>query len=498
MNDSLKSMKGIVREGLSRPVTAITILDTLILLLLFLYLGFFFYRSLVVLFFPYAFPLEVPYVVMVRMLGEGGSLYELYDLNRSDIKLLCTYGPVHPLLVGFLVHFFGFSFILGRLVSLVFCLSVGVIIFLFVWRETRDTFCSTVSTLIFFASPWVYDWVACFRSLEFLGITFCFIGMYIIQYYRHSKWVYTSAVFFTLGVYTKLYLVSAPLAALIYLLLEDRRLAIRIGSLFLLFSTAVFLSLNHITHGQYYANIVAARIFMGDFEMYGAPYFYTLFIMCPVLIGLVTVFLLNGMQRERYSLFSFWFIAALLITFYVSGYESWFHYLIEPFGVICIISGITLSYVRQILKAGLPLLPSSIVLVQALCLFHAPFLPQKVQDHYFFSNYTPLPTLQERNYLDRVSKIVDSAKGKVLSLDGTFLRDGNPAELVLVDYHKYPSVVSAGLGDDSSFINRIRSKEFALIVCAPDYKNPYLECVKEYYTLKEKVGPFRLYRPKEE
>ncbi|HHT9118418.1 MAG TPA: glycosyltransferase family 39 protein, partial [Candidatus Hypogeohydataceae bacterium YC38] len=284
MNDSFKSIKGIISKGLSRPVTAITILDTFSLLLLFLYLGFFFYRASVVLFFPYAFPLEVPYAVQVKMLGEGGSLYELYDLNRSDTKIPCAHGPVHPLLVGFLVHSFGFSFILGRLVGLIFCLFLGVIISLFVWRETRDIFCSAVSALLFFASPSVYNWVACFRSMEFLGVTFCFIGMYIIQYYRHSKWVYTSAVLFTLGVYTKFYLVSAPIAALIYLLLEDRKLAIRMGSLFLLLSAAVFLSLNHVTHGQYYANIVAARVFMGDFEMYGAPYFYILFIMCPVLI----------------------------------------------------------------------------------------------------------------------------------------------------------------------------------------------------------------------
>jgi len=482
-----------------------TILAWTSLVFLAVYFAFFLYRSFYLIAYRYPTLFVEPYLLEgARLLGRGQNIYT--DIQEPPY-LGVVYPPFFFVVVGLMFRLFGVSYAVGRSISFVSAILIGLVIYKATLQETKQRFVASVAALLFFAAHYVYTFVPDFR-VDMLGILLAFSGVFVLSRARENGWlpIVVSPILFSLAFYTKQSLLVAPLAASLYLVVIGKiQKGVAVGALFAAIVVPLFLILNQLTHGQFYQHIVVFHALPLDLER-ALREMYKWVIMYPVICGLVLVGTLwLTTNRTHLSIWHGYLVASLLVALISTARVGvWINNLIELWAISCTVAGITLASIlnNDHERVGRDL-ALALLVVQCLVIFHAPFLPQSIQKNYFFYQFVrPDHLVSDVAELQARTEIVDLISTNRLEtlsfIDGlgNFL-DTTDSETIELSPEPfiYDQLHRMGCWNPDSFVQRIRNKEFDLIVSRTSLADYPYE-IEEHYSMRRQLSSFFLYEPK--
>lgn len=424
--------------------------------------------------------------------GEGFLLYFAYTLSQGhsiyqDISIYPyipgLYPPIFSLVCAGLVKIFGISFSTGRFVSVLSAILIGSLIYKIV-REKANKQIAIIGSLLFFASPYIYNWTRLFR-VDTLALLFSLVGIYFVFKYENNKKVYLSIPFFLLSIYTKQSFIAAPLASFTYLFLKDKKLGIKIICLFGLFAVLLFLLANYITNGQFYLHTVIYNANLFSINEVISSYIRMIRIH-TVLFGFAFFYVLYNVSKKKLSLFVIYFIISALVAVSAGKIGSNINYFIELIAVSCILSGMFLGKLR--FKTKKESLAS--ILVMTLLLIQLVL-------------FAPMPYVYDRSTGQKISSYILNTNGSILSEDAGFVVINNRD--LLIEMFMATQLEKQGLWDQSTFVGDLQNKKFSLIILEFDVGNDEImqsrfteqmvKAIRNNYHFIEKIGSYYIYKP---
>lgn len=200
--------------------------------------------------------------------GEGYS-----DITRLPFVVF-HYPPVFHLLSGLFAGVLNIEYLAaGRIVSVVSTLGSTIIIGVLIFRAVRareglmpSLLCALVAGLLVFMFNPVALWSQVMR-VDMAAIFLSFLGVYFgLQAPERPRYVYVSALFFMLAMYTKQTTIAAPLAMLLVLMVIRPRLA-GLGVVTALgFGLVALFALQLTTDGGFLEHIISYNINRFEFS----------------------------------------------------------------------------------------------------------------------------------------------------------------------------------------------------------------------------------------
>jgi len=171
--------------------------------------------------------------------------------NKEFISLL--YPPLYYLLSGGLAKILGGSFWTARLVSILSSFLSGFVIFQFVRKETKSSFCAFFTLGLFFASYQITgSWFDVAR-VDSLFMALSLSGIYLLRYYTNSlKGIFFAATFLSLAFFTKQAAIFFIIGSAGYLLFTQKEKCFIFTLTSSLFIIAGILLCNYLTDGWYW------------------------------------------------------------------------------------------------------------------------------------------------------------------------------------------------------------------------------------------------------
>jgi hypothetical protein len=203
---------------------------------------------------------EAPLMDQVRRIENRETLYKS-NINEPPF-VVSNYPPLFPYWVAATNSILKIPlFQAGRITSLLFSLVSGYIIGLFTYRLTENKWFGVFSATLFWGQPYVMIWSSLAR-VDLMALAFSLLGLWILYRYRESGLGLVLACFCLLAsAFTRqTYILSGPLAGFVWLWHYNRKRALIFLSSFGGFGLLLFGTINAITHGGFYMNIVVANI----------------------------------------------------------------------------------------------------------------------------------------------------------------------------------------------------------------------------------------------
>ncbi|MBU0672802.1 MAG: glycosyltransferase family 39 protein, partial [Candidatus Margulisbacteria bacterium] len=402
-------------------------------------------------------------------------------------------------LMAGLARVFGCSLALGRVFSFVTALLLAVLIGWLVKQSTKDGYVALIASLFYLASPYVYYQAHVFGDIMSLGIIFSLLGIYLVSKYEGSNKIYLSLPLFILAFYTKQPFVVAPAAACLYLFFKDKRTALKFGGTYALLVLTIFLMANCLTSGNFYFHTIAGNRFAYNLVKMLFEYITTIQVHF-VLLGFAAAFALNKLLKRELDLFSFYFCLAALVAVGVGkAGASAISYMLEPLAVACVLFSRSLVELQCRFKDYILARSLLVVLLilQLAALAHAPY----TADSTFRLSSTP--TEDARLIGEKVSRYIQSTKGRVLSQDaGLVVINGKE---LLVDPILVTQLSKGGMWDQTGLVTDIADGRFSLVLLKFDleqtkssgwFTDEMLSAIRNNYCLDERIGENYLYKPK--
>jgi hypothetical protein len=164
----------------------------------------------------------------MTMLREG---YPIYSRPSAESFHSTNYGPLYYLLGSRLVDPQKPAYARVRLLAMLTTLMLAAACGLLAWWLTRSPVAAALSSLIFLAYRFVTVFATAARADGF-ALLLWFGGFLVAYRFRYSRKILWSIPLMALGAYFKQQLIVAPLAVLLFLLLEKRyKLALQFATL---------------------------------------------------------------------------------------------------------------------------------------------------------------------------------------------------------------------------------------------------------------------------
>jgi hypothetical protein len=531
------------RSGIGERVTRFISLGMLSLLAAVLVWSFFNWVS------GASFTVQYPYQIdygegvvwqqaLMILRGEGYS-----DITRLPFVVF-HYPPVFHLLSGLFAGALGIEYLAaGRLVSAVSTLGSAVTIGVLIFGAVRtkeglmpSLLCAFGAALIVFTFAPVKHWSPLMR-VDMTALFLSFLGVYFgLQAPERPRYVYVSALFFLLALYTKQTAVAAPLATLLVLMVIRPRLA---GAGFITalgFGLLTMLALQLSTDGRFIEHIIYYNINRIDFSLLKNIFkmaFQHLLYICIVIYFMVELFIDLSCKYYDYSwvktlrtralsdkldrlccfIFVYIFLTTLsLISVAKSGSSN--SYFIEWVFAWSIVIGL---FLRQLIKYALgspgsakgrnpargmvgscrPLSRFDYPVMLAVLLYQAwvispPSYKKEITD--------VAHQEQQRELLRRVQ---DASK-PVISDDMVAIL--NSGKEVVWEAAIFAELTALNLWDEGPFIQMIQSNDFAFFVTGGERGNPVFdsrynaavsEAIESAYPRTEPLAGYTIHLPPE-
>ena len=150
-------------------------------------------------------------------ISEGGAVYaEIGDPPH----FFTTYNPVLPYLCGLAYKVFGPAHAAPRLVAVLFYVGTGLVIYLFIRRETALRSAALVAALFFLVERHLYS-RAGYAVTDYPGLFFSVLGLYLWR--GGGRLQYAAVISFAVAFFSKQTSLMAAAAAFSALFLEGRR-----------------------------------------------------------------------------------------------------------------------------------------------------------------------------------------------------------------------------------------------------------------------------------
>jgi len=434
----------------------------------------------------------------------------------------CNYAPLPLVLARLTFPILGFGFAAGRVWVLLATLAIAAILFAWVRRKGRHLVPALVASLAWLGAPYVYHWMPQFR-VDLPGLAFSLAGVYVVWRSQSKYAVLGAALLFVLGLYCKQSFLAGPAAALLYLLVRDRRQALLLSGVMLLLGGIPFLALNVITHGAFWDSLVSANVNPFKPDLLFSQMADLIRIHLPLVL-LTGAFLIPAVGRRavaveraasrnpQASTLIVIYIGLALLTMGLAGkVGSWENYFLEPLAALCLGAGLGIA--RLMDRTDPPTEPSPgpasgrtlarwrvphasgglallLVLVQVIVMWHTPAKAARIMRTDAAAN-------------EALHPVVATAPGIVLSEDmGLLVQAGKP--VAYYDF-QFSQLALAGRWDQSWEVSNLRRGAFSLVIFEGDarievekygrYTRTFMSALDYGYRQAERVGKYLVYRP---
>lgn len=460
------------------------------------------------------FPFNVDY-------GEGPILDQVMRLAhfqtiyRSDISSLpftiSNYPPLYQLVQLPFAWIFGLQTWYGRLINLLSILAVAVLISLTIQALTHDPLAALVGGLFLPAFPYILQWAG-FIRVDSLALALSWAGLCaLVRLPAQRKGLILAAACLTGAIYTRQsYGLAAPCAAFIFLLSRKPRrrafeLALWTGGI----SLGLFFVLNVLTHGGFFFNIVTANVNPFD---WGTVFHYArgLWDNMALLVLISLVYLLGAVwsRHQGWWLAAPYLLAAAASALTVGKEGSNINYLFELSAALSLCAGLCLSWLGRDWETptGVKLhwVGRRWLLVAAgllILAFQIRGMYQWSLDEYYYwpVERASLHTAQ----VAQMARLVEQADGLVLADEFMGLIPLSGKGLVFQPF-EYKQLVDGGLWDESSFLEAVFERKFALILLydpptwnsqSSRWTQAQLEAIKQNYRLANQLVNTQIYIP---
>jgi hypothetical protein len=413
---------------------------------------------------------------------------------------------VYYLLSALFMKLFGISLGVGRTISAVAAIVTGVAIFLDSRRQTKDNLLPLVAMLFFFAIPVVYLWAPLMR-VDALATAFSVAGLFFVRSEKRSG-LALACICFILALYTKQNIISAPIAALLYLWLSRER------------KKAVYLLLGMLALGSFIL-ILCALVWGGDFFRHAflynlnSPYgvnmleqYSRIFREQFILIGMGIVYCIVIFCNRRADLAALYFLIAGISTLGFIKIGASINFFYEFAAACCLIITPAVSGFRQYAEkakwAVIPVLIPLLLLTQAGLLYHRPH--EK-------SEFIGTPHTRTDSTKEAIIDYLKTKEGPAIALyPDLVLFSGKE---VYIDPFFYNLLASMGYWDESNFIRELENRRVSAIavpfeIGVPEtasFRNTFFakyyfdasmkKAIMDNYRIGLLIGEYRIYIPRD-
>ncbi|HVO70515.1 MAG TPA: hypothetical protein VMT24_10745, partial [Aggregatilineaceae bacterium] len=290
------------------------VLFGLAILLLIGHLGVYVYYAVELMRFPFDYDQGEGFELVDTILFSKGEWP--YRSNEVYPFYASNYPPLfHVMLVPF-VWVFGEAYWYGRLAGFLGTLVTASAIGIMVYRDDRQRTVAVMSGLAFLASNYVYHIGPLFRQhmtmvmFETLSVAVLAHAADIDDSRRTRRTMIAGLLLLLAAGYTKQLALATCVAVFGFLFLRNPRRSILWAAAFAAVAGGVFLWINVVTHGEWFANIIAANVnqylpqqFVGLFKQW--------FGLHGILIVMAVLMVAYELYFARLSLYSIWWVLAV-------------------------------------------------------------------------------------------------------------------------------------------------------------------------------------------
>lgn len=268
-----------------------------------------------------------------------------YRNNETYPFYASNYPPLfHVILVPF-VWLFGPAYWYGRLAGFVGTLITASAIGYAVQREGRDRKLAVLSGLAFLASNYIYHIGPLFRQHMTMVMfeTLCVVILAHVNEIENSRrrrrTLITAFLLLLAAGYTKQLALATVIAVFLFLFIRNPRRSIIWGAIFGAAAGILFLWINVVTDGEWWANIIAANV-----NEYMSQQFIDLFKqwfrLHSVLVLMAGLMVAYELYFTRLSIYSVWWVLAIANSALSGKWGAGDSYFATAIAATCILSGI--------------------------------------------------------------------------------------------------------------------------------------------------------------
>ncbi len=437
---------------------------------------------------------EGPLLDQAARLARGEGLYSL----TTPPYLITNYPPVFMLAVAPFVDSYGPSFLYGRVISLISMAACVGLLAALLYAVTADRLASLIGGGLLLVIPYILYWSPLAR-IDSLALALSLGGLYLaVRATPTREPLFPAALLLALAAYTRqTYLLAAPLAAFVWVTRMNgwaRGLTLMVWLGVLVVGS--FAALVVWTQGGIWFHVITANANSPDFTIM-AHYAREVARYLPVLLLMLAVFLVVGLfARAR----SWWLVAPYALgglgtAMTIAKIGSDVNYLYELSAALCLSAGALLALARRA-KHGRRALSALLIAGLALQVWMATDLSLR--------RYMPITAerVARRPMTDALFTGI-SARSDVILADeamGLLALSGQP---LAFQPFEMSALASAGLWDQSSFIERLARGVYPTILVYNPSLNPslrqerwtpaMLRALNTYYRPLDLIGETTVY-----
>ena len=330
--------------AVGRPWAALRrVLLALVMAVLLAYLAIYVFYAVNLMLFPFDYDqgegFELVDTIMFSQFRWPYQNTEVFPFYSSN------YPPLFHMIAAPFVWLFGPAYWYGRLLGFLGTLITAVAIGYAVYRAERHRTLAAISGLVFLASNYIYHVGPLFRQHLFMVMfeTLAVVALATVPDMSdragRRRALATGMVFLLAAGYTKQLAVATCAAVFVWLFIHNPRRSLVWGLLFAGVAGAIFLLIDRLTGGQWWLNIISANVnpfVPGQFE----GLFRQWFGLHGVLIVMAGLMVIYELYFDRISLYSVWFVAAVLNTVLAGKWGAGDSYFATAIAAAAILSGI--------------------------------------------------------------------------------------------------------------------------------------------------------------
>ena len=455
------------------------------------------------------FPYQLDYGegVLLHFVHEWAHGRPIYKGIEGYPYITANYPPLPIVLALALKPFLGVTYAAGRVWTLLAVVGSAALIGAWVRREGRGWLPAVTAALVFAGSSYVYHWAPLFR-VDLVGLALTLAGLYAVALALPSRglgtreierpWLlWLAAVLFVAGLYAKQSFFFAPAAALVYLFVfVDRRWAIKMAVGMAVLGGGLFLLINALTGGGFWAGLVASNVnpFLWP-EFWGqlADFFGT-FAVLGILTAwyLVDKFVLERatLLREKASPLDLYLVMALISLGLAGKAGAWENYFFEALAALALCGGLGLARLARHRRWAVRLAAPTLVFVQIGLMWHTP----RVADRY-------LRLTRESN--EAMIPILAGAPDPIISEDMGLLVTNDK----VLDYYsfQYSQLARAGRWDQAWELGQLRDRRLSKVILERGtrldvdryqrFTRQFLSELDRNYRRSGMAGKYEIYEP---
>ncbi|NSW51584.1 MAG: glycosyltransferase family 39 protein [Anaerolineae bacterium] len=424
-------------------------------------------NMVMVVIFPYSIDYgEGPLLDQAVRIHEGEPVYRA---SISESPYTITNYP--PVFIGILSLFNSqesSSLLPGRILSILATIGSAWMIYQVVFLGYSDRLASWTAVVLFLVFPYVFQWGS-FMRVDNLALFFAITSLYVMLRWQQKRWVILPvAVLLTLAAFTRQsYLLAAPFACGVYLLLKDWKRAFFLAGITLLLVGSLFTIFMITTDGGFWQHIGVAN--QNEFRWETVEWYFRDQLGGPfVIITLVSIFfwLMGWKHIDKWKLAAPFLTGAAVSALTVGKIGSSVNYLLELVSAMAISFGVLFAWLRQPEKETAKWLNHRIVHGLAVALLSMMAVAQ-LRTMLEIDLLEKLDSIKSRwaawEELEQIEELIQEVPGQVLLTEQMNLLP-QLGKRIYIQPFEYTQLHRDGTWDQVPFVAEIEKQHFDLIL----------------------------------